>query len=277
MENKSKFSWRALTSLYITLSFLVMIVSGVILYIAPPGRIAKWTFIPILGLEKHQWQALHTIFTFLFIIANGFHLYFNWKPFISYLSNKRKQVFRIRRELLSATIITIGIFYLVLLNAQPFKTITEFGESMKNKWSVDSSEPPVPHAEEMTIGELAKTINKDPGLLISRLNQQGISANQNSVVKEIAQQCGISPQMVFENMQVQGESKSVHDGAKRGYGRMSVIQICKDKNIDLHEALSILKNGGIEATGESTLRELSQNYNIPPIEIVKIIESTDEN
>jgi len=72
-----------------------MIVSGIILYIAPPGRIAKWTSIPIIGLEKYQWQALHTIFTFLFIIANGFHLFFNWKPFLSYLSNKRKQVLRL--------------------------------------------------------------------------------------------------------------------------------------------------------------------------------------
>ena len=164
-----------------------MIVSGVILYIAPPGRIAKWTFIPILGLEKDQWQALHTIFTFLFIIANGFHLYFNWKSFLSYLSDKRKQVFRLRRELLSTIVVVIGIFYLVLLNVQPFKTVMDFGESMKNEWSIDSSEPPVPHAEEMTISELAKTINSDPEILISRLNQQGISADLHSVVKEIAQ------------------------------------------------------------------------------------------
>jgi len=130
VETKTKFSWRAFTSLYITLSFIVMIISGIILYIAPPGRIAKWAYIPILGFEKDQWQALHTIFTFLFIIANGFHLYFNWKPFLSYLSDKRKQFFRIKRELLSAIFITAGIFYLVLLNAQPFKTVTEFGESI---------------------------------------------------------------------------------------------------------------------------------------------------
>ncbi|MEE9117117.1 MAG: DUF4405 domain-containing protein [Calditrichia bacterium] len=108
----------------------------------PPGRIAKWTSIPILGLEKDQWQALHTIFTFLFIIANGFHLYFNWKPFLSYLSDKKKQFFRLRRELLSAIFIVAGIFYLILLNTPPFKTVMDFGESMKNEWSVDSSEPP---------------------------------------------------------------------------------------------------------------------------------------
>jgi hypothetical protein len=274
MNIRTKFNWRAFTSLYITFSFIIIVVSGIILYIAPPGRIAKWTYIPILGLEKDQWQTLHTIFTFLFIIANGFHLYFNWNSFLSYLKNKRKQVFRIRLELLSATFLTIGIFCLVLLNAQPFKAVTEFGDSMKNDWSSDSSEPPVPHAEEMTIIELAKTVNKDPQLLISHLNDQGISAEQNSVIKKIAQNYKLSPQDIFEKMQVSGKSSSTHGGTKKGYGRMRLEQICNDKNISLERVLSILKNEGMEATGNNTLKELGQKYNITPIEIVKIIEDT---
>ena len=272
MEIKTKFSWRAFTSLYITFSFIIMIISGLILYIAPPGRIAKWSYIPILGLEKDQWQALHTIFTFLFIVANGFHLYFNWNSFLSYLKDKRKQVFRIRRELFSAMFITIGIFFLVLLDSQPFRAVTEFGESMKNDWSLKSSEAPVPHAEEMTISELAKTINKEPHTLISHLKEHEISANPNSVIKHIAQQYDISPQMVFEKIQVQGKSSTIHSGEKRGYGRMSIDQICTEKNMSLAKVLSTLTDNGIEATGESILHDLSQNYKLSPIEIIKIIE-----
>jgi len=275
METKIKFNWRAFTSLYITLSFIIMIVSGIILYIAPPGRIAKWTSIPILGFEKDQWQALHTIFTFLFIIANVFHLYFNWKPFLSYLSNKRKQALRLRKELLSTIVFVIGIFCFILLDIQPFKMVMDFGESIKNEWSVDSFEPPVLHAEEMTISELAKTIKEDPQLFISRLKQHGISANLNSVVKELAQNHDISPKMVFKKMQVEGKSNTTHGGVKRGYGRMSIAQICSAKNISLEYALKKLKNEGIEASSESTLRELAQIYNISPIEFVKIIETTE--
>lgn len=274
MEKKNKFSWRAFTSLYITLSLILIIVSGVILYIAPPGRIAKWSYIPILGLEKDQWQALHTIFTFLFIIANGFHLYFNWKPFLSYLSDKRKQLFRLRKELLSTIVIVIGIFYLTLINIQPVKSVMDFGESMKNDWSIDSSEPPIPHAEEMTIGELAKIMKKDPQIIIVHLNKHGISVDEKSVVKEIAQRHDISPQMVFEKMQIPKNSKTAHEEVKRGYGRRSVIQICEEKNISLEEGLSRLRKSRIEATGESTLRDIAQKYNISPIEIVKIIEYT---
>jgi hypothetical protein len=274
MNSKSKFNWRAFTSLYITLSFIIMIISGVILYIAPPGRIAKWTYIPILGLEKEQWQALHTIFTFLFIVANGFHLYFNWNSFLSYLKDKKSEVFRLRKELISAFFITSGIFYLVLFNMQPFKSVLDFGESMKNDWSTKSTEPPVPHAEEMTIIELANTINTEPEELISRLEKQGISAGHNAVVKEIAEKYNMSPQQIFEKLKLKGESTSSHQGAKKGYGRMSVQQICKDNNINVEDALMRLKEAGIEATAESMLRELGMASNKSPYDIVKIIEKS---
>jgi hypothetical protein len=274
MTSKTKFNWRAFTSLYITLSFIVMIVSGVILYIAPPGRIAKWTYIPILGLEKDQWQALHTIFTFLFIIANGFHLYFNWNSFISYLKDKKKQVFRLRRELISAFFITIAIFYLVLLNVQPIKGIIDFGETMKNDWSSESSEPPIPHAEEMTIGELANTLKDDSELLISRLARQGIIAQDSSVINDLAREYQMSPQEIFENLKLHEDSQSSSQNAKRGYGRMRVSQLCEDKNIPISEAISRLKQSGIIATPDMTLRELGKTGNKSPYEIVKIIEGS---
>jgi hypothetical protein len=253
-----------------------MIISGIILYIAPPGRIAKWAYIPILGLEKDQWQALHTIFTFLFIIANGFHLYFNWNSFISYLKDKKSQVFRLRWELVSAFFITTGIFYLVIINAQPFESVIAFGENMKNGWSVNSVEPPVPHAEEMTISELAKTMDQEPEDLISRLGGQNIVADKNLVIKEIAQKYNLSPQQIFEKLQLKGNENSSHQGAKRGFGRMSVQQVCNDKDIPVEDALIRLKEQGIEATSESMLRELGIESNKSPYDIVKIIENNDE-
>ena len=147
---KYKFKWRSFTSLYITISFLVMIVSGAILYIAPPGRIVHWTHISILGFEKHQWQALHIIFTFLFVIASAFHLYFNWSVFISYLKDKLNKRYRLRRELFFSLVLTSGIFILILWDVPPFRDVIDFGESMKSSWSSEAAEPPVPHAEEMT-------------------------------------------------------------------------------------------------------------------------------
>ena len=87
-----------------------MIISGVFLYLAPAGRIAKWTHIYILGFEKETWQAIHTIFTYIFIIAGGFHIFYNWKPLMSYLKDRVKRNFTLTKELSASFIITIAVF-----------------------------------------------------------------------------------------------------------------------------------------------------------------------
>lgn len=45
---------RQLTSFIITFAFVVIAISGVILYIVPPGRVANWTNWQLLGLGKEQ-------------------------------------------------------------------------------------------------------------------------------------------------------------------------------------------------------------------------------
>ena len=60
-DMRKPFSWKPFTSFFILLSFVVLLLSGVVLYVAPPGRIANWTQWQF-GLDKEQWQALHTVF-----------------------------------------------------------------------------------------------------------------------------------------------------------------------------------------------------------------------
>ena len=44
METKRpRFVWRALTSVMVTASFVVLMISGVVLFIAPSGRVARET------------------------------------------------------------------------------------------------------------------------------------------------------------------------------------------------------------------------------------------
>ena len=158
-NSRKKFSWKAFTSLYVTYSFLIMIFTGIILYIAPAGRIAKWSHISILGLEKDSWQAIHIIFTFLFIVAGGFHLYYNWKPFVSYLKTKVQERSGIRKELVLSTFVTLVILLTTLFNLPPFSYVIDLGEYFTDLWATEQTEPPVPHAEAMSIKELSKAIN----------------------------------------------------------------------------------------------------------------------
>lgn len=88
------FNWRSFLSVYMGFSFLIMTVTGIILYIAPPGRVAHWSNWTLAGLLKEEWQAIHTIFTFIFIAAGVLHIIFNWKPLLSYLRKKQRIIQR---------------------------------------------------------------------------------------------------------------------------------------------------------------------------------------
>jgi len=53
-KNDRRFNVRGFTSLTLTLAFLVMLISGIVLYVTPRGRTANWTGWTMLGLEKDQ-------------------------------------------------------------------------------------------------------------------------------------------------------------------------------------------------------------------------------
>ena len=58
MEKIKGFKWRGMFTFLVVLALVVDAVSGIILYIAPPGRVANWTNWQVWGLGKDQWGAM---------------------------------------------------------------------------------------------------------------------------------------------------------------------------------------------------------------------------
>jgi len=105
------FSSRSFISLLTLFGFLMMSITGIVLYFTPQGRIAYWTDWKFLGLTKVDWGNIHIISCFLFIVVGSFHLYYNWKPLTNYLSDKASHTFRLRKEMMLSLI--IGVFLVV--------------------------------------------------------------------------------------------------------------------------------------------------------------------
>jgi len=97
---KKKFSWKAFISFGLTYSFIIILVSGIMLYMSPPGRYAHWVNWKMFGLTKEGWQAIHTVFSYTFVILSIFHLFtINWKSFLSYFKGKTQNGINKKREL----------------------------------------------------------------------------------------------------------------------------------------------------------------------------------
>lgn len=131
----ARFQWRAFVTLFVTLSFVLLTASGIVLYVAPPGRVAHWSLWTLARLDKEAWQAVHTVFAFLFVLAGAFHLYFNWRIFWSYLRSKLTAGVRMKRELAPATSLVLTIGVLTVADLPPFATVIDLGARAKEAWS----------------------------------------------------------------------------------------------------------------------------------------------
>jgi len=77
---------RKYVSLFLFYTLIAMTISGIVLYIMPHGRVAYWTGWRFLGLDKDQWDSLHTIFGFLMIFFGIWHVILNWNSIVNYLN-----------------------------------------------------------------------------------------------------------------------------------------------------------------------------------------------
>jgi len=277
MLSNKKLSWRAFTSLYMVISFVIMVITGLILYIAPPGRIANWTELTILGLTKGQWQALHTNFTFLFIIAGGFHIYFNWKPIVYYFRTRMAQTVKIRKETVLSVIAALMVFGLILANVPPFSSVMEIGEGFKDSWADTESEPPVPHAEEMTLQEFAKVTQTPLAVIITNLEYNGIKpVKETDVISDLAGRYNLSPQQIFKKISTHTNSQSAGFSQDSGFGRKTLSEVCENLQVPVDYALDRLARQNIKADPDLKLKDIADKNNIKPIELVAIIKGEKE-
>ena len=276
MSASPRFHWKVFVSFYVVFSFLALAVSGIVLYVAPPGRIANWSVWQLLLLSKAQWQAVHTIVALAFLVAAGFHIYFNWKVLVAYLKSKLQAGIRMKRELAAASLTGAVILTVSITGVPPFGTVMDVGEDIKNSWSTTATEPPVPHAELMTVARLSETVKIPVEKAMANLEKQGITVAQpDMTVQQIADEHKLTPLQVYQKIQSDDAKPKVSLAEGGGWGRMNVQQVCERFNVPLDAGVARLQAAGIEAAAGTAIRELATSRGQTPIDIAKIIVGED--
>jgi len=273
-KKRGGFYWRAFVTFYIVLSFTVLAVSGIILYISPPGRIANWSKWSIALLDKSRWQAIHTILAFLFVVAAGFHVYFNWRVIVGYVKTRLSEGIRRKWELAGATGLIVGIVALTIGGVAPFQTVMDVGEELKNSWATPASEPPVPHAEEWTLLKMAENTKQPVEQVVANLQKAGYAVGDpdKTTLKAIATAAGAVPQEVFQKAKGTAAVSGGVMAEGGGWGRKTVKQVAEQAQVPLADAVARLKDKGISATADMNIRELAQAVALTPIDLAKIIQ-----
>ena len=101
------------------LSAAVLLISGIVLFIAPSGRIANTTQWALLWLDKAAWVNLHNVFAILFVAGLVCHLVFNWKPLSNYVVSRATHHLNLKREMLAAVAVILVLVVLAVQELPP--------------------------------------------------------------------------------------------------------------------------------------------------------------
>lgn len=282
---KNKQSARSLTAFLVTWAFIVLSVTGIILYIVPHGRVAYWIHWSLAGMEKEQWAWVHMMFGGVFIITGILHLYFNWKPFKKYLADKVKGHFELKYEVIVATVLTLSIIGVSALKIPPASWVIDLNDWIKDSWITSPElEPPFGHAEEASLSGISRKMGLDINNVTSALNSHGIEyTGTRDTLESIARENNSTPMAIYEIIRLHkvpvvhkkyaamspDEIEAKFSGS--GIGRKTIAEICIEIGIELEVGVDRLSKQGISATGEDKARPLADEYDRNPIDLLKIM------
>ncbi len=243
--------------------------SGFILYIAPPGRIANWSGWKFMLFTKTEWQALHTIFSYMFFILFIIHLFFvNWKIFLTYFKSRIKAGLNKKWELVAALIISVIFFIGTLRSWTPFGTVMTFGEKIKENWDKKYDSPEIAHMEDFTLIRLAGIFQEiSPEELLSTLRDSSIYVTGTDLtLKKIAADNNVTPSRLYEilNRRYSKNERVNKSEVPSGVGKMTLNMIALRLEKDPSELIKTVMENGIEANGETTMRTIANQFGISP-------------
>lgn len=276
MEKRKRFNLRSFTGISLVISTLIMSWSGFILYIAPPGRIANWGSWKLMLFTKTEWMGLHTIFSYMFFILAVTHLFFvNWKAFLTYFRSKIKAGLNRKWELATALIVSTIFFIGTLRSWTPFEPVMAFGEKVKESWEGKFQSPPVLHMEIYTIDQLSALLDSIPTAEILRiLKENNIKAEgSESTLKEIATDNNTTPSEIYNilSSSTQKEIKPIPGAAPQGVGKYTLKMTSESSGKELGSIILLLKEKGIDANGETTMRTIAEQLGMSPHDVYAML------
>lgn len=261
-----KINWQIFTSFNLLFSFLIMLLSGLVLYFKPEGSVARWLDWRFLFLTKSNWESLHTIFSFLFTIFAFIHIMkVHLGNFFLYISRRNHFA---RRELFLA----LAIFAIVLIGTslqfKPLQAVYEFGNELSENWKQTYSDPGDEISANSTLREISNYHEVSDSLLAQKLTNAGFSnAETHLTLKQIAAKNDLSPKTAYDKISDIKDTlpKTIVNPA----GNITISEACFMLKVEMDRMLKFIEKewGMIDVDEHTSLREIQKNAEVPYKEI----------
>ncbi len=281
------FAMRSFVTFMVTWSFLAVVVTGVVLFVVPQGRIANWVEWRLLGLTKESWTNIHNAFAFIFIVAGALHLFpYNWKQWKSYLAKRagnRLDLRRPKKEFVLSVAAGVAILAAAVGEWRPVRYLFDAGALAKDSWVVSAElAAPYGHAEESSLAAFAKRQNIDLDEAMEALRRSGFAVADGSeslgrigaaahtsamavyaVLKPLEKRPAGPAQASYTAEQVEQQFEGT------GVGRKTVAEMCGTAGVDLAMALERLAARGFASAPDQTLKSIADAARVTPTDVLK--------
>ena len=197
---KKQFNVRGFISLLTACSFILMSVTGIVLYFTPQGRIAFWTNWKFIGLTKTHWVDIHVLSCLLFLVAGVYHIYNNWRSLWHYVWDRLGRTMPLMTELILSVMITVLITIGAIYLFPPFDYVITFSDFLKSSWVKSKEyEPPIGHAELLSLKAFSRRMHIDLSEAVQELKSNGIILDEdgNQSLEAIAKKNKTSPHDLY--------------------------------------------------------------------------------
>jgi len=238
------------------------------------------------GLEKEEWGHVHMMFGGVFIATGALHLYYNWKPFKKYLAEQVQGQLRLSRELVGSLLLSVLLLAAAVWEIPPVSWVFELNVAIKDSWvSKPDLEPPFGHAEEVSVAGLARRMRLDKARGLAALREAGCHfSGERDSLEQIARANHTTPMAVYAVLKrfplpeeapatatVMTPEQVEEKYSGSGLGRKTLDEIATQIGMEPDIARQRLRDAGIEAAADETLRELADRTDSSPIDLMKLL------
>lgn len=196
---KKSFNFRAFIVLTIFWSFIIEAFSGLVLYTVPSGRVADWANWTFLGFTKGDWETIHTIFSYVFLIFVCIHLYYNWHSILQYIRGKIRKYSRSRIEMVISLVMLIVILTGTIISIPPFSSVMDLGSLIKDAWPANKDQPFLARAEKLSFDRFVQELGLETEKAAEFLEQKGIQVHDpQDSLKKTADLNRTSPSRIYK-------------------------------------------------------------------------------
>jgi hypothetical protein len=263
------------------IAFLMLILTSIILYIVPQGRVAFWADWHLWGLTKTQWGNLHINLGLLVLVSGLVHIYYNWRALVAYMKDRARQIKVFTPSFTVALMLTLGVVVGTYYDVAPMGSVIALGEAIKARGAMKYGEPPYGHAELSSLKVFAGKQGLDLERSMVLLEKAGLAVGDgNDTIAEIAGHNGLTPQQVYGVIKpALKDDRPAITGLPQspppGFGNMTLGAVCSEYNLSLPEVIRGLIENNIKAGDRMTIKQMAQASGVSPMAVFERLHALE--